>query len=152
MVTTKEQCKQPIVDLERFRLMRRQERLERGVWVNGSRMCAMAAVSGKESFFECMDAGWPVWLVDLIIYLYDANVEVEDEQEGANEWAEQLFVQLKITDVRDLHNMVDMPQLLQRGMETQDLGMVRQLLVTQVTLVNEVISAMSEGAIKQCKS
>ena len=57
--------------------------LRRGEW----RTCLMSAlVPGAASVDACVHAGWPRWLVESIVFLYDARVGAEDEQKAADEW------------------------------------------------------------------
>ena len=46
--------------------------LRRGDWGAGEVVCAMSAlVPGAESIDDCVAAGWPKWLVDLIVSQFD---------------------------------------------------------------------------------
>ena len=63
--------------------------LKRGGWGDGvEAVCLMSAlVPGATSVDECVTAGWPEWLPELVVDLYDADVGAEDEQAAADLWA-----------------------------------------------------------------
>ena len=67
------------------------DRLTRGTWGDGERVCAMSAmVPGARSEADCVAAGWPAWLPPVVVALYDYDVGVDDEQAAADEWFRQL--------------------------------------------------------------
>lgn len=63
--------------------------LKRGSWRGGiEAVCMMSAmVKGAQSTEDCVTAGWPKWLVDLNVYLFDEDVGADDEDLAAWEFA-----------------------------------------------------------------
>lgn len=82
--------------LTRFRADRASDRLHRGIWrgtVDGNEVVCMmgSVVAGANSTKDCVTAGWPEWLVDLNVSLFDAEVGADDETTAAFNFAERLF-------------------------------------------------------------
>ena len=65
--------------------------LKRGSWGGTEAVCMMSAlVPGARSTEDCETAGWPAWLAELCVSLYDADVGADDEQIAADRWAYQV--------------------------------------------------------------
>ena len=63
-------------------------KLKRRSWGGVDTVCMMSAlVPGAQSTDDCETAGWPLWLADLCVGLYDADVGADDEQQAADQWA-----------------------------------------------------------------
>ena len=67
----------------------RSAALRRGAWSDGGEaVCMMGAlVRGAAGIQDCRAAGWPGWLAELCVRLYDADVGAPDEQLAADRWA-----------------------------------------------------------------
>ena len=63
--------------------------LTQGTWGDGVDMvCMMSAfVPGAKSVEDCATAGWPQWMTEICIELFDAFVDVNDETQEAINWA-----------------------------------------------------------------
>jgi len=71
------------------RLLRRTWRATDAAGVE--HVCALGAfVPGSSSIGDCIAAGWPEWLPQLVIALYDADVGAPSEQGAADAWFEHL--------------------------------------------------------------
>ena len=67
--------------------------LKRGTWGNGTdAVCMMSAVvSGADGKEACVTAGWPEWLVEVNVSLFDAYVGADDEGAAATTFSLDLF-------------------------------------------------------------
>lgn len=65
-----------------------RHRLRAGSWGGQETVCMMSAlVSGAKGRTDCVTAGWPEWLADLNVYLFDADVGVDDEDAARFDYA-----------------------------------------------------------------
>ena len=82
--------------------------LKRGEWGNGTdAVCMMsAAVPGASSSEDCVTAGWPEWLADLNVSLFDAHVGAEDEVKAAWSFAKDVAEAVSIP--RDMDRARDL--------------------------------------------
>lgn len=67
-------------------------KLKAGSWGDGTHIvCMMSAiVSGADGTGACVTAGWPKWLVDLNVMLFDADVGADDEDKARADFALQV--------------------------------------------------------------
>jgi hypothetical protein len=68
-----------------------RHRLRAGSWGGTDAtqtVCMMSAVvAGAQSTMACVTAGWPEWLVNLNIYLFDAKIGADDENAARYDYA-----------------------------------------------------------------
>ena len=82
--------------------------LSSGSWGDGATaVCMMsAAVTGAKSTQDCVTKGWPVWLAELNVTLFDKNVGADDEANArtlfALDVAEAVSVPRDFDKARDL--------------------------------------------------
>lgn len=82
--------------------------LSKGSWGDGtSAVCMMsAAVTGAKSTSDCVTQGWPGWLADLNVSLFDSNIGADDETKARNHFAldvaEAVSVPRNFDKARDL--------------------------------------------------
>jgi hypothetical protein len=63
-------------------------KLRAGSWGGDDTVCMMSAlVPGAQSASDCVTAGWPRWLAELNVRLFDANVGAKDETAARNDFA-----------------------------------------------------------------
>ncbi len=64
-------------------------KLKAGSWGDGTHaVCLMSAlVNGADSIEACVTAGWPEWLANLNVYLFDEDVGADDEEKARGEFA-----------------------------------------------------------------
>ena len=64
-------------------------KMKQGGWGDGKEaVCMMSAlVPGAQSIDECVTAGWPEWMVNTCIVLYDALADTDNQLQTAVEWA-----------------------------------------------------------------
>lgn len=105
-------------------------KLKSGSWGDGnSAVCMMSAlVSGAQSADNCATAGWPMWLAELNVSLFDADVGAEDES------AERARFALRIAELaqtpRDYDKARDM--FLISRLETGDHSALKSLRLNPV--------------------
>jgi hypothetical protein len=63
-------------------------KLRSGSWGGNDTVCMMSAlVPGAQSASDCVTAGWPQWLAELNVSLFDASVGAKDETVARNDFA-----------------------------------------------------------------
>jgi hypothetical protein len=76
-------------------------------WGGTDAVCMMSAmVSGAQSTDDCVTAGWPKWLAELNVRLFDADVDVEDEDAARYQFA--LGVAHAVQEPRDYDKARDL--------------------------------------------
>ena len=87
--------------------------LEAGSWGGAEAVCMMSGlVAGAKSTTDCVTAGWPEWLSDLNISLFDADVGAADEHAARLKFA------------LDVASLVSAPRDYDRA---RDLFLIRRL-------------------------
>jgi hypothetical protein len=82
-------------------------KLKSGSWGGTDSVCMMSAmVSGAKSTKDCVTAGWPKWLAELNVDLFDANVGVGDEDAARYQFA--LDVAHAVQEPRDYDKARDL--------------------------------------------
>lgn len=81
--------------------------LKSGSWGGSEAVCMMSAlVSGAKSIDDCVTAGWPEWLVDLNVALFDADVGADNEDVARRRFA--MDVALAVQTPRDMDKARDL--------------------------------------------
>ena len=84
-----------------------RHRLRARSWGGTEAVCMMSAlVSGAQSTDDCVTAGWPEWLAETNVYLFDADVGAEDEDAARYQFA--LDVATAVQSPRDYDKARDM--------------------------------------------
>ena len=106
------------------------KKLKAGSWGDGTHaVCMMSAlVPGADSTAACVTAGWPKWLVDLNVYLFDAEVGADDEGAARAEFA--LRVAELVQTPRDYDKARDL--FLIRRLDDGDHSALKSLRVNPV--------------------
>jgi hypothetical protein len=75
--------------LEKIRAAINAGKLKAGSWGDGTHaVCMMSAlVSGADSTNACVTAGWPEWLAELNVSLFDSTIGAQDEDEARTQFA-----------------------------------------------------------------
>lgn len=82
-------------------------KLKSGSWGGIGTVCMMSAmVSGAQSTDDCVTAGWPEWLAELNVYLFDEDVGVDDEDAARYQFA--LDVAHAVQEPRDYDKARDL--------------------------------------------
>ena len=105
-------------------------KLKAGDWGDGTNaVCMMSAiVSGARSTDACVTSGWPKWLVDLNVYLFDANVGAEDEAKASSQFA--LDVAMAVSKPFDADKARDL--FLIKRLDTGDHSALKSLRMNMV--------------------
>ena len=81
--------------------------LKSGSWGGTDAVCMMSAlVSGAKSTDDCVTAGWPKWLADLNVSLFDADTGADDEDAARRQFA--MDVALAVQTPRDMDKARDL--------------------------------------------
>lgn len=81
--------------------------LRSGSWGGTDAVCMMSAlVSGANSTDDCVTAGWPRWLADLNVSLFDADTGADDKDAARRQFA--MDVALAVQTPRDTDKARDL--------------------------------------------
>ena len=104
--------------------------LRSGNWGDGTNaVCMMSAlVSGADDTKSCVTAGWPEWLAQLNVHLFDATVGAEDEYASRAEFA--LRIAELVQTPRDYNKARDL--FLIARLDTGDYSALKSLRISPV--------------------
>lgn len=70
------------------KIIANRERLRPRAWGGNDAVCMMSAlVSGAQSTKDCVTQGWPEWLATLNVYLFDQEINTDDQEQARYDFA-----------------------------------------------------------------
>ena len=101
-----------------------RHKLRAGSWGGSETVCMMSAlVAGADSAKDCVTAGWPLWLAELNVALFDVEVGAESENTARYQFA--LDVAKAVQEPRDYDKAHDL--FLISRLDTGDYSALKSL-------------------------